>query len=64
MSVGTGTLVMLGSYCPSDKHKLGITSAFTFALSKMITSASALVLAGVHGALMKDYDNVTNVMAG
>ncbi|XP_045450649.1 sodium-dependent nutrient amino acid transporter 1-like [Melitaea cinxia] len=64
MVLSQGTLVMLGSYCPKQKHGLANTSIFAFTVSKLSSTASALTLGAAHGALYRDYDNNTNIWKG
>ncbi|XP_063535878.1 sodium-dependent serotonin transporter-like [Cydia strobilella] len=65
MTVGQGTLVMLGSYCPQQQHKLSTTVLLTFLAAKVGCMTSALVLGATHGALMKDYEvNSTHLWSG
>ncbi|KAJ8715966.1 hypothetical protein PYW08_013251 [Mythimna loreyi] len=64
MTVCQGSLVMLGSYCPKSKHKLGTTAMLAFAVSKSSCMTAALVLGATHGALSLDYDNDTNIWPG
>ncbi|KAL0871749.1 hypothetical protein ABMA27_004252 [Loxostege sticticalis] len=65
MTVSQGCLVMLGSYCPKQQHKLGTTALLAFAASKTSSMLSAFILGAAHGALLKDFDvNNTNLMAG
>ncbi|XP_068618717.1 sodium-dependent serotonin transporter-like [Battus philenor] len=64
MTVAQGVLVMLGSYCPKEQHKLATTALLTFVVSKTTCMGSALVLGAAHGALRKDYDNDTNIWSG
>ncbi|XP_039755498.1 sodium-dependent serotonin transporter-like [Pararge aegeria] len=64
MAASQGTLIMLGSYCPKQKQVLANTSMFAFAVSKISSTASALILGAAHGALYKDYENSTNIWKG
>ncbi|XP_060802590.1 sodium-dependent proline transporter [Amyelois transitella] len=64
MTVSQGSLVMLGSYCPKQQHKLGTTSLLAFLVSKTSCMTSAMVLGAAHGALYTDYDNSTNIWKG
>ncbi|CAH0584455.1 unnamed protein product [Chrysodeixis includens] len=64
MSVCQGSLIMLGSYCPQSPHRLGSTAMLAFAVSKTSSMTAALVLGATHGALYKDYENVTNIWPG
>ncbi|XP_063827922.1 sodium-dependent neutral amino acid transporter SLC6A17-like [Ostrinia nubilalis] len=65
MTVSQGSLVMLGSYCPKQQHKLGTTALLAFAASKTSSMSSAFILGAAHGALQKDYDvNNTNIWGG
>lgn len=64
MTVSQGSLVMLGSYCPREKHGLGATAALAFAVSKLATMGSAVTLACAHGALNYDYENSTQLWGG
>ncbi|XP_047026941.1 sodium-dependent proline transporter-like [Helicoverpa zea] len=64
MTVCQGSLVMLGSYCPKAQHKLSTTAMLALAVSKTTCMSAALVLGATHGALYKDYDNVTNIWPG
>ncbi|CAK1544945.1 unnamed protein product [Leptosia nina] len=64
MSVSQGTLVMLGSYCPKEKHKLATTATLAFLVSKTCCTGTALILGAVHGALSSDYDNSTGIWRG
>ncbi|KAJ0178151.1 hypothetical protein K1T71_005974 [Dendrolimus kikuchii] len=64
MTISQGSLIMLGAYCPAKQHKLGTTTLLSFLASKTSTTTSALVLGAAHGALHRDYDNVTDVWSG
>ncbi|XP_049874371.1 sodium- and chloride-dependent glycine transporter 2-like [Pectinophora gossypiella] len=64
MSIAQGTLVMLGAYCPKQQHMLARTALVSFAASKTSSMSAALTLGAAHGALIKDYENATNIQNG
>ncbi|CAH2039437.1 unnamed protein product, partial [Iphiclides podalirius] len=64
MTVSQGVLVMMGSHCPKEQHKLATTALITFVISKASCMCSAFVLAAAHGALRRDYDNETSIWPG
>lgn len=64
MVISQGTLIMLGSYCPKQKHTLSRTALFAFGVSKVTCTGCAFILGGIHGALLTDYDNRTNIWKG
>ncbi|XP_028029035.1 sodium- and chloride-dependent transporter XTRP3B-like [Bombyx mandarina] len=64
MSISHGTLIMLGSYCPKERHRLGTTAMLAFGASKISCMISAFVLGATHGALMKDYENSSHLWSG
>lgn len=64
MTVGQGSLVMLGTYCPKKRHALARTALLAFAASKTSSMVVAFTLGGVHGALQNDYENATKLWGG
>ncbi|CAG9089267.1 unnamed protein product [Plutella xylostella] len=64
MSVGQGTLIMLGGYCPGQRQQLHLTSVLGLVASTSSTILAAVVLGAVHGALKTDYDDKVNLDSG
>ncbi|RVE53698.1 hypothetical protein evm_001590 [Chilo suppressalis] len=65
MSVSQGALIMLGAYCPKERHRLRVTAMLAFVASKTSCMISAFVLGATHGALQYDYDaNSTGTWKG
>lgn len=63
MSVGQGSLAMLGPYCPKQ-HKLGTTALLALATSKVTCVVASLTLAAAYSALKEDYDDILILPSG